>query len=621
MSNFLDVLKKFLAKFYFVKNKAQDFKQLFLKLFKSKNLTAINHSNLDQKLFNDLNKNQRSWPRLIQFKYLGQILNSQEKKKLKLVGSVLLISFLALLVSLYFSTTQIVPANGGSYTGGLVGLPKFINPLYSSLNEVDGDLVRLIYSGLIRFDNKQTLVPDLAESWEVAADGKTYTFNLKKNIKFHNGDDFNADDVLFTFNAIKDVNFKSPLWRNFKDVNIEKVEDYKIKFILKEASAPFLENLTVGILPQGVWNEIAPQNMVLAEYNLKPIGTGPFKFKSLTKDKLGNLKTYILARNDKYADKAAYLEELTFKFYPDYESAVEALASRNVDGLNYLPKYLQEKLNTRKDLIYHELTLPQYSALFFNTANNNNLKDLKVRQALAYALNRAEIIKQAYAGSAEEVNGPIAKGLIGYNPNIKKYDYSLSEAEKLLDEAGFVRKENRIYRQKGEIELKIVLTAFNKGNDMQAAQVISKMWQALGVKVELNLLEPNTIINEIIKNRSFEVILFGEILGIDPDPYLFWHSSQAGTNGNNLANFINKDADKLLEEGRQSNDPNIRHEKYVQFQNILADNLPAIFLYTPKYIYPLTNKIFGIDTQNIAVSSDRFANIINWYLKTKRAFK
>ncbi|HPA25563.1 MAG TPA: ABC transporter substrate-binding protein [bacterium] len=621
MSNFLDVCKKFLTKFNFLKNKKQDIKSFFLGLFNKQKSLKNGHANLDQKLFNELNKNHRFWPKLSQFKYLGQFLNGQEKKKVKVISLILGLTILALGFSLYFSHTLIVPANGGSYTGGLVGLPKFINPLYSSLNEVDGDLSRLIYSGLIKFDNKQILVPDLAENWEISSDSKTYTFNLKKNIKFHNSEEFQADDVLFTFNAIKDVNFKSPLWRNFKDVTIEKVDDYQVKFILKEAYAPFLENLTVGILPQNVWAEISPSNMALAEYNLKPIGTGPFCFKSLTKDKLGNLKTYILERNDNYYDKTSYLDELTFKFYADYESAVDALANHNIDGLNYLPKYLQEKLTTRKDLNYHELILPQYSALFFNTANNSSLKDLKVRQALAYALDRAEIIKQAYGGAAVEVNGPIAKGIIGYNPNIKKHDYNLSEAEKLLDSVGFVKKEGEAIRKKGQTELKIVLTSFNKGNDLLSAQIISKMWQTLGVKVELNLLDPNTIINEIIKNRSFEVLLFGEILGIDPDPYLFWHSSQAGANGNNIANFINKDADKLLEEARKTIDPNVRHEKYVQFQNILVDNLPAIFLYTPKYIYPVSNKILGIDTQNIVVSSDRFTNITNWYIKTKRAFK
>ena len=224
-------------------------------------------------------------------------------------------------------------------------------------------------------------------------------------------------------------------------------------------------------------------------------------------------------------------------------------------------------------------------------------------------------------GQGQVIDAPILAGFIGYNPNIAKYEYDKIKAGTLLDEAGWKLKEPQDeFRKNKDIELKIILTTVNRSENFKVTQMIQKMWQEIGVKTEIKIVESGQIQSDVIRKRNFEVLLFGEIFGADPDPYPFWHSSQAGENGLNLANFVNKEADNVLEEARQISDPQQRHDKYIHFQNILNLQLPAVFLYTPKYVYPMSSSIQGVDTKVISIPADRFSNIEEWYVETKRSF-
>lgn len=615
---FKEALKNFLTKIYLIKNIFNPKKWPELFNF-GKRGDFHRQIEFDQQLPGQITK--KNWPSFRQLKYLPEVLQPQEKNKIKKLALIILLCLVASGVDIYFRA-PLVPRNGGSYSEGLVGAPKFINPLYAPLNAADQDLVKLIFSGLVKIDKQQNLVPDLAETWFVSDDQKVYTFVLRKNILWQDGAPLTIDDILFTFEAIQNPEYKSPLASNFLDVTLKKVDEQSVSFTLKQPYAPFLENLTVGILPEHLWQEVTPANTLLADYNLKPIGSGPFKFDSLVKDKLGNIKTYTLTKNKKYYFQPAYLDKIDIKFYVDYKSAVTALKNHNIDGLDYLPQELKSELASRKDINYYALQLPQYTAVFFNTKNNEWLKDIKFKQALAYALNKQEIVDQALNGNAQVIEAPILPGFIGYNPNIEKFGYDPTKAGQLLDEAGYKLEPGNTFRtNKDKKELKIILTAINKGENQTTAQLIQKMWQAIGVKTDLNLVESTVIKSEIIKNRSFEALIFGEIVGVDPDPYPFWHSSQAGEAGLNLSNFINKEADKVLEEARQISEPQQRHDKYIHFQNILNQNLPALFLYTPRYIYPVSNTLKGIEAKNIASPADRFTDITNWFIKTKKSLK
>lgn len=576
----------------------------------------------------------KRWPHVKQFKYLPQVVSKNELWVLRLASLVFVLAVIGLLINGYFVWTKMVPAYSGVYVEGLVGAPKLINPLYAPLNDVDQDLSSLIYAGLVKLDRNRQLVPELAESWQVSSDQKEYTFILRESQKWQDGEEITTDDVVFTVQAIQDPEFKSPLYVNFVDVKTEVIDKRTIKFILKNSFTTFLENLTVGILPVHLWQDVVPANALMADYNLKPIGAGPYQFKSLVKDKLGSIKSYTLESNSNYLPHQPYLKEITFKFYPDFETAVAALKNHNIEGLSYLPPDLKSEVEWRTDLQFNILGLPQYTGLFFNQKNNVALKDLKVRQALAYAINKPEIVAQALKGSGEVIDAPILAGFVGYNSNIVKYDFDLIKARQFLDEAGWkvvtennatgtttLEVNNSGVRQKDKQELKIVLTTVNRPENFRAGQLIQKYWHDIGVKTELKVVEAGQIQGDVIRERNFEVLLFGEIFGFDPDPYPFWHSSQSTANGLNLANFNNKDADRVLEEARQTADLKARNDKYIYFQNILNAELPAIFLFTPKYIYPVANKIKAVGNLNIASPADRFANIEDWYINTKRSFK
>ncbi|MFH1173141.1 MAG: peptide ABC transporter substrate-binding protein [bacterium] len=643
---------------------------------------AKRQNSLDKKLVLSLSDSRLPTPK--QLGQLAKVLSVKERLVVRSLSLIIVLCLGTIGVLYYNSHVQYLPKAGGEYTEALIGAPNYINPILAQRNDVDRDISKLVFAGLFTYNQQGELAPDLAESYTISEDQKVYNITLAQNLKWDNGQPLTADDVIFTVASIQDAEFKSPLYNGFKGVGVEKVDDRTIKFVLSEPFAPFLGSLTFGILPEYIWRGIPPASANLAEYNLKPVGNGPFKFSSLTKDRSGNVKTYTLARNDNYHRQPAYLKKIIFNFYPDFEIGAEALAKKNVAGISFLPPPLKEKVAKNKNLVFYSLYLPQYTAVFFNQKNNEYLRDQKIREALAYSIDKSQLMTKTLNASGEAteregevINGPILPGFLGYNQDIKKYNYNPAEANKILDDKGWKRIEtaeyNRLleekkkaeeakaqteaakktetaaatttetvpaevndqpaepvgepepepafYRQKDGRFLTIKLTAVNQPESSTAAKIIRDFWQAVGIKVELELVDSYRIQRDVIKSRSYEAFLYSEILGSDPDPYAFWHSSQNQAPGVNLAVFSDRNVDKLLEDARQTNDLAKREEYYFKFQNILADQLPAIFLYSPTYTYAVDKKIKGIDTERITLPSDRFANIANWYIKTSTSFK
>ncbi|MBI4653310.1 hypothetical protein HY750_03600 [Candidatus Kuenenbacteria bacterium] len=595
------------------------------------------------------NLQSRQLPNFKQFKYLARFLTKKEKWIIKGLSVLIIFCLLFLFVRLYFSQTIEIPKNGGEYAEGLVGTPQYINPILAPVNDVDLDISQLVFSGLLKYNEKQELVPDLAEKYEISKDQKQYTFFLRKNILWQDKKKFNADDIIFTIQSIKDPEFKSPLLKNFEGVKIEKINDYAVKFILEKPFTPFLSSLLMGIIPTHLWSDIPSNQANLAIYNLKPIGTGPFQFHSLIKDQKGLIQSYVLKRNPFYYGKKSYLNKIIFKFYPDFKKAILDLKTKKINGLNYLPKdFLSKELNktiSQKDFIFYPLYLPQYMAVFLNQQKNPLLKEKSIREALALSLDRQRIIDEALDQGGKIINGPILKNQVGYNSEIKKYNYNLEKAKQLLDDAGWKlkkeedKKKNEIkgdskieikkadenianfFLYKKNKELKIILTTVDQSENIKVAKMIQTFWQDIGIKVDLEIIDPKDIQKETIESRNYEALFYGNNVGFDPDPYPFWHSSQAQHPGLNLTLYSNKQADQLLEEARKISDLKQREVKYFKFQNILIEDLPAIFLYNSTHAYIIDKKIKGFDIQQIINPSDRFIRIENWYLKTKRKFK
>ncbi len=580
---------------------------------------------LDKHLVSSLNKSKL--PSLKQLKYLPKILNKKERGKLTFVLLIIGISALILVVKLSLMATVVAPAVGGQYTEGLIGSPRFINPILAQANDVDMDLSYLIFSGLLKWDKNRQLAPDLAKSYEISSDQLTYTFYLRNDVKWHDGSPFKADDVMFTISSIQDPSFKSPLSRSFRGIAIDKIDDYTVKFTLKEPFAPFLGLLTVGILPEHLWYNITPANADLAELNKRPIGTGPWKFNNLKKDKTGVIKSYTLIQNSDYYDRKPYLQKIIFKFYGDFVSAVEALKSKDTQSISYLPKEYAQELKKYKNISYNQLDQPQYTAIFFNQLKNNILSADYIRQALALGTNKQKIVAEAFGPDTKIIDGPTLPG-IATNPNIKKYPYDPQAAVDLLEKNGWQLTATTTpdglteqIRKKKDWYLNITLTTVDQPENVKAAEIIKQSWDQIGFKTTLNIIDKSKILQEIINLREYEALLFGENIGSDPDPFPFWHSSQNEYPGLNLAIFTDKKVDKILEDARKTNNWDERKKNYATFQDIIAQQLPAIFLYNPTYTYPQDKSLKGFNLFGISAPADRFANLSDWYVKTKRVWK
>ena len=601
----------------FFLNLSQNLKSfIFLKLEKYKKHYKIEkQKNLDKKIIGKLSSQKMpSWK---QFKRLPHTLSTTEAKLLKVLAALILISLVLLLYINYFKKLTSVPKDGGEINEGLIGTPLYINPVLAH-SDVDLDLSHLIFSGLLKYNENFELKTDLAEGYTISDDQKVYTFYLKKNIKWHDGEPLNASDVVFTINSILDPNLKSPLAISFSGVSIEKIDDYTVKFSLKEPYAGFLNLLTVGIIPQHLWYDIPPINAELAILNQKPIGSGPYKFKTLVKEKNGTIKAYTLEKNKNYYNKLPYINKIFFKFYPDYENAVNALINKEVQSLGFLPTEYINKFANKREINLYNFNLAQYISIFFNSKNNKLLEDKKIKEALSYAIDKNKIIEDVLQNQGKTIDGPILPGFLGYNPNLKKYEYNPQKAVELLTLDGW-NLENEIFKKKDQ-ELKITLTTVELDENIKTVNLIKDFWTSIGVNTEIQIIPRDRIEKEIITPRNYQALLYGEIVGYESDLFPFWHSSQRQSPGVNLANYADRQSDQLLEQARQTNDIKIRNQEYQDFQDILTNDLPAIFLYQPSYAYPINKKIKGITLQNIVNPYDRFINIENWYIKTKKQF-
>jgi peptide/nickel transport system substrate-binding protein len=605
---------------FFQKNKSED----------PPDLKNRKQHQLDHKLVFSLAKTRI--PKLKQLKYISRFLSKKEALIVRILLVFVLINLVFLGTRFYFVHLKQYPRSGGEYIEGLVDQPQYINPILAPANETDQDLARLIFSGLLKYDKNQKLVPDLASSWTLSKDGKIYIFFLKKGVKWHDGEGLTADDVVFTVESIQDQEYKSPLWISFQGVKIEKIDDYQIRFILEEPFTPFLSLLTLGILPKHIWQGIEPGQANLAEANLKPIGTGPFCFQFLAKDKLGTVKSYTLERNEDYYDKKSFLKKIIFKFYQDPFEVVFALKNKKIQGISYLPEELKEELISTKHLNYHLLHLPQYVAIFFNQKKASVLEHKGVRLALSHAIDKEKIVKEVLGEEGEIIYGPFLFGSLGFNPELRKYPFDLDRANELLENAGWksaviqegqpigFRGTDKSIRKKGNQTLMLTITAVAQEENKKTAEIIKDLWQKIGVQVNLQIVAPEDIQRKIIKPRDYQVLLYSIITGFDPDLYPFWHSSQIEAPGLNITGFSYSEADRVLEEARMITDEKARHEKYQHFQNILIEQIPAIFLYNPTYTYPQDKKIKGFDLTRINLPSDRFANTEEWFTKVRRWF-
>lgn len=628
------------------------------------------------------------FPRWQQIKHVHRLLTRQERRIIRVCAVIGCIGFLWIGTEFVQAHREAVPTVGGRYIEGVVGAPQLINPIFASLNDVDVDLTRLMYSGLLRYDENQRLVPDIALRYYLAEDKKTYTFFLRQDVTWHDGEPVTAKDVVFTIERIQNSVVNSPLLVSFQGVAVKALDDYTVQFILPEPFAPFLSTLVVGIVPEHIWFDVPPERMHLHKNNLQPVGSGPFVFSKLAKDDTGYIYRYELKRYANFYDQPPYIEELVFRFFAEYDGpagVIQAVREQRVDGLNFVPKDLRDRVE-RKHISLRTLQLPQYTSLFLNRDHESALKDKDVRVALAHALDKDRLVREVIKGEGYVIHSPILPGFPGYTPEAPRVDYDPGKATELLnktwprisaDEYRALRKDVLVKERlvaasstvtlggEGESststtletvtiegvtstlaeaadvaveheldqELNKTQTFYRKNKDgevlaislvtadtqeyKKAAELIAGFWEEIGIKTDIEFIPPKNITRTALKDRRYDVLLYGVIIGSDPDQYPFWHSSQVDFPGLNLSRYVNRAADTLLEQTRETTDEEKIIELYQKFQELILDDRPAVFLYTPTYTYAISQKVKGVDVVRIFHPADRLANITQWYIETK----
>ncbi|MGB2791379.1 MAG: ABC transporter substrate-binding protein [Candidatus Moraniibacteriota bacterium] len=525
------------------------------------------------------------------------------------------------LAMLFLAFTKPVPTEGGVYTEGIVGEPMHINPILTQATEVDADMVQLVYSSLFSYDDTGKLRPSLAEGYELLEDGKKYVVKLHSGVKWHDGQDLTADDVLFTFRTIQDPSYRSPLRANWQGVEVSKDDDLTVVFSLKKAYFDFLENLTVGIVPKHVWDGIAPEKFSLTDVNLNPIGSGPFRVEGFKKDSNGTILSYELRAFPQYFEGAPFLQKIVLYFYGSEEDLLSAYRRREILAMsNVTPATFPEDLKEQNDTVVRDIVQPRVFAVFLNEKKNAALAEEPVRRALALATDREALVRDVLDGHGEAAYSLFSPGAEAYSSAGEASAYNPDEAMKVLEDAGWKLNTDGV-REKGGVRLEFDIATPNWEELVKTAHMVENEWNEIGAHVTVTVLENVSDAQRTIRSREYAALLYGLATTFEPDPYSFWHSSQTGELEHNFALFSDKRADELLSSVREELNADTRSGMYREFQEILATRMPAVFLYSPRYVYVQRKSVHGFSAQAINTPASRFQDAAHWYMSTKRVRK
>lgn len=552
--------------------------------------------------------------------YLVSTLSRKEQRAFLLIFLTLCASGGILFARLYIRATEPAPAVGKTYTEGILGEPRIINPLFHT-QDSERDIARLVYAGLFSYNHKGELELDMADSYETSEDGLAYAVRLKENLFWHDGERVTADDVIFTIRIIQNPQYKSPRRQNWQGVVAEKNDDRTIRFVLPAPYVPFLENLTVGILPRHIWTNVGPDQILLHEQNLRPIGSGPYQFKKFRQNKDGTLILYHLVRNPRYHRKGPYIKNITFLFFETGEELRAAWRKGAIEGFNPASVEIPEEISKTKSKL-HALTTPRVFGIFFNQKRAPGLDDIRVRQAIAHAIRKNGIADLLSSQGAVITDFPLP--WIPPDDPIR-YGYDPNRSKDLLADAGWTDENGDGVREKQikkeTKELRFTLSTSDWQNLASAAERIKIELEAVGIGITIETKPFLELESTVIRPREFDMLLFGQVYGYEPDPFAFWHTSQSKDPGLNITAYANSRADKLLEEARSARKLEEREQKFKEFSALLQKDLPAVFLYTQLYLYIFPTDIEGVEFDKIVLPTDRFNEIHAWYRTTRRVFQ
>jgi peptide/nickel transport system substrate-binding protein len=525
--------------------------------------------------------------------------------------AVLVGTTLGMLLSIRLAFLKNIPASGGTLTEGIVGVPRFINPVIAR-SGADRDLSALVYSGLMRMAPDGTLLPDLAEGYTVSEDKTEYTFTLRENARFHDGAIVTADDVVFTILAIQNPFIGSPLLRAWEGIDVRREDARTVVFKLPRPYSHFIDNTTVGILPRHLWADANEETFSVYAYNSEPIGSGPFMVHRIERDGSGVPTAYTLTRWDGFALGTPYLERIIFLMYGNERDLLRAFEKGEIRATHAADPAEAEDL-AGDDARIFSYVLPRVFALFFNQNHNELFAGAAVREALSVAVDPQAVVDEVLYGYGVALSGPLPPP---FSRTKNTEERSLQAARNILEAGGWERGDDGIYA-KGRERLAFSITTASTPELKHTAEVLERTYDALGADVSVEVFDLGALHGDIIRPRAYDALLFGQVVGRSGDVFPFWHSSQRNDPGLNTSLYTNITVDDILGDIRTTLDAQERKEAYALLESEIQAEHPAVFLYAPHLLYLVPESLKGVIAGPIDESADRFMNVYEWHFGTR----
>jgi peptide/nickel transport system substrate-binding protein len=510
---------------------------------------------------------------------------------------------------------------GGIYREGIVGSFRNANPLFAT-SQIDSAVSKLIFSGLLRYNQKNQLVGDLALDYKVTNNDKTYTVVLRDGVKWHDGQPFTSADVLFTYSLIQNADAKSPLFASWQGVKITTPDPLTVVFDLPSAFSPFVYSLTTGIIPVHILKDKQVASLRSDDFNtILAVGTGPFKMNKV--DVIGarsedRQEQITLEKYDEYHLGAAKLDNIVLKSYKDQDQLLDAFRKRELNAVaNPISDISDIDDGSVKTF---DVPLTSIVMLFMNNSSEL-LADVKVRTALVQGTD-AVAIRQSLGYELKPADSPLLVGQLGYQAEIVQKPLDIDTANKLLDEAGWLRDASGQRVKDGKkLFIRLVTQSFFEYS--KVSQSVQSQWAELGVQVDVALRSDEDIQGALVDHTQYDVLLHGIEIGKDPDVFAYWHSTQADVRSQklNFSEYKSAAADEALEGGRTRIDPTIRKVKYQPFLEAWRNDAPAIALYQPRYRFMVRGTFDGASFQEFNSAIDRYATITNWMVRQDKVVK
>lgn len=522
---------------------------------------------------------------------------------------------------------EVKPSTGGIYSEALIGEFNRLNPVLDYANPVDQDVDRLIFSSLLRFDDRGIPVNDLIESMGISQSGQIYNISLRQDAVWHDGQPLTSSDVVFTIDLLRSEELPIPedirsLWQN---IETEAMDEHTLQFRLPEPFAPFLDYLTFGILPEHLLGDLSPDELIDSDFNLQPIGSGPFKFEHFDLDG-DRIIGVVLTAFDDYHFGPPFIEQFIFRYYPDPEAALGAYQAGEVLGIGRVTNDILPSALAEPELNMHSGQVPLLSIIFLNLDDPQVpfFQDVEIRRALMMGIDRQRMITQLNNGQATLAHGPVFPGSWAYYDGVEKIEYDPEGAINILRAAGYSipasGSQVRTNEEGQSLSFDLVYPQGEKNDQLAAA--IAADWEVLGVEANLEPVAPENMLSDYLDPRDYQAALVEINLtrSPDPDPYPFWDQAQI-TGGQNYAQWNDRQASEYLEEARIQLDRSERIRLYNNFQVRFANELPALPLFYQIYNYGIDQRVNGVTIGSLYQPSDRFAEVIKWFLLAERSLE